>query len=126
MSPPAPPAPPAPPVTSVPSFDVLDADADDEAVAVTDLQLRADQRASLRAVRAETDAKIRPARAQLDKLSEQLEAALRNPSASPDQVNALVDRISAQEAAIRKARIGAWMKSRALLDPQQRAKIGGS
>ncbi len=121
IAPPAPPAPPSPPGRGGLSFDV---EIDDSDIASADLQLRGDQRASLRAVRAETDAKVRPAREQLDRLSSQLESLLRDPSASADQVNALVDRISAQEASIRKARINAWLKSRALLDARQRARLG--
>jgi Heavy-metal resistance len=132
-TPPAPPVPPAPPAPPSPPDPPSYSDGDDDIVDVDDgdledldLQLRPDQRSSLRAARQEADARVRPAREALDKLSSQLTATLRNVNVSPAQVSSLVDQISAQEATIRKARIVAWVKSRAVLDARQRTVLEDS
>lgn len=120
VAPVAPVPPPPPMVNGVPSFDLPD----DDDMDAEELQLRGDQVARLRAVRTATDAKVRASKEQLDKLSAELESLLRDPAASAGQVNSMIDRISALEATIRKARINAWMQSRALLDARQRQKLG--
>jgi hypothetical protein len=116
------PMPPMPPVAPLPpygydadgsSYDAGDFDSDA-------LQLRPDQRSNLRAVRQQSDAQIKTAKKSLERLSNELNAALRNPNAQPQEVNGLVDAISANEATIRKARINAWIRARNLLDARQR------
>jgi hypothetical protein len=87
------------------------------------LRLRPDQRAALKALRAGSDAQIKPAKQALDALSSQLTRTLRDPNASAAQVSQLVDQISRQEATIRKARLGAWLRARALLDSNQRSVL---
>jgi Spy/CpxP family protein refolding chaperone len=119
--PPTPPSPPTPPTPPSPPDAYGDVDA--SAFDGLDLKLRPEQRAALRAARAEADAQISPAHETLDRLSGQLTKVLRNPSAPSSQVNALVDQISAQEATIRKAKIGAWLKSRSALDAAQRKQL---
>ncbi len=121
--PPVPPLPPLPPgpiagwsSTDVPGYNSRSFDG-------SDLKLRPDQRTSLRAVRQQSDATISVAKKELDKLSAQLDSALRNKNTAPNQALRLVDAISAQEAIIRKARVSAWLQSRALLDDDQRATL---
>lgn len=114
--PPLPPAAPLPPYgydADGSSYDSGDFDSDA-------LQLRPDQRSNLRAVRQQSDAQIKTAKKSLERLSNELNATLRNPNAQPQEVNGLVDAISANEATIRKARINAWIRARNLLDARQR------
>ncbi len=122
--PPMPPVAPAPPAGYGYDYDVQgSAGYDDSAFDGAALQLRPDQRNNLRAVRQQADAQIKVAKKTLDKLSDQLSTALRNPNAQPAEVNGLVDAISANEATIRKARINSWLRARNLLDARQRGVL---
>jgi Spy/CpxP family protein refolding chaperone len=115
--PPTPPLPPAPPA-GWSSVDV--SGYDDDSFDGSDLKLRGDQRNRLREVRQQADAQIRNAKKQLDRLSEQLNAALKNDRTQTSEAIRLVEAISAQEVIIRKARVTAWLNARDLLDARQR------
>ncbi|HET9621143.1 MAG TPA: hypothetical protein VFP84_07245 [Kofleriaceae bacterium] len=141
-APPAPPAAPAPP--AVPAIrngdnsDEADEDADeqDRAAAIAepavdpatiadlkDVVLSPDQRTKLAQLRADADAAIANAKRDLDEMSTQLHDALGNPRANEADIAAQIDRISAKEAEIRKARILAWVRARSLLSKDQRKLI---
>ena len=115
--PPRPPLPPAPPA-GWSSVDV--SGYDDDSFDGSDLKLRGDQRNRLREVRQQADEQIRNAKKQLDRLSEQLNAALKNDRTQTSEAIRLVEAISAQEVIIRKARVTAWLNARDLLDARQR------
>jgi Heavy-metal resistance len=131
--PPVPPVaavPPVPPVPPVPSYGGYDpsnlGSFDDSAFGSVDLKLRPDQRAGLKAARIQSEVQVKAATKALNRLSEQLNTALRNPNAQPAEVTGLVDAISTQEATIRKAQILSWIRARALLDPRQRKLLEDS
>ncbi len=104
----------------------IDDDDDDMAEAIDDLKdlaLKPAQRDQITKLRVDSDKTVAAAKKQLDDLSTKLEAAIAN-SATPDaDIARLVDQISTQEAAIRKARILAWSQARRVLDHAQRKKI---
>lgn len=139
-TPPTPPMPPMPPVAPVapvapvtpvtpvtprpPGGFSVDVDYGDfDNFGGSELKLRDDQRAKLKAVRRESETQVKAATKALERLSAQLNAALANPRSQPAQVTALVDAIATQEASIRKAQILSWMRARDLLDPNQRSLI---
>jgi hypothetical protein len=103
-----------------------DGDAADLAPAVAALKglsLDAGQRAQLARLRAESDSQVARARRELDEMSGRLHDTLRDTAASQADVERQIDQISAKEAAIRKARIGAWMKARGVLRKDQRKQV---
>ncbi len=104
----------------------IDADDDDLRDAIDDLKdlaLQPAQRASIVKIRTDSDTKVAAARKQMDDLSKQLETALANSATSDADIARMVDQLSAQEAAIRKSRILAWVQARRVLDVAQRKKI---
>jgi hypothetical protein len=88
-----------------------DQDLDDAVRDLGDLKLDVDQRASISKLRAETDAKVASAKHELDASSERLKKLLENPKASEVEVERAIDAVSQQEAAIRRARIVAWVRA---------------
>ena len=102
------------------------ADDDNLKDAITDLKdlaLKPAQRDAITRLRADSDKSVASAKRQLDDLSAKLHTALGNPATSDADIARYVDQISAQEAAIRKARLLAWAQARRVLDDGQRAKI---
>jgi hypothetical protein len=97
---------------------------DDDAVApLGDLGLSDAQHGEIAKLRADTERQVAAARADVARLSEDLRTQLANPSVTDAQVSAAVDAISAKEAAIRKARILAWVTARRALDAAQRSRV---
>lgn len=112
----------------VPMAPDVDIDADDSDLrdAIQDLKdvaLKPAQRDAIGKLRADSDRTVAAARKQLDDLSDKLHTALGNPATTDVQIATYVDQISAQEAAIRKARLLAWANARRVLDDAQRKKI---
>ncbi|MCW5805482.1 MAG: periplasmic heavy metal sensor [Deltaproteobacteria bacterium] len=90
------------------------------------MTLKPSQREEIVKLRKESERDIAAAQKELAVASQRLEVALADPKASDADIKAAVDRVSGHEAAIRKARLLAWVKARRLLDPDQRAKIEGA
>jgi hypothetical protein len=100
-----------------------DDDLDDAVRDIGDLKLDPDKRAAISQLRADTDKTVATAKHQLDAASDHLKKLLEDPKASETAVANAIDAVSQQEAAIRKARIVAWVKARNLLTYGQRKKI---
>jgi hypothetical protein len=116
--------PPVPPVPPVPGLD-LDLDDIDITIDIDlgALKLSSDQLGQLDIIfDAEQDV-VEPAREQIEDLSEELHDALAADQVDEAKLARLVDEISEREAAIRKAQILAWAKSKRLLDAGQRDRI---
>lgn len=110
--------------SDVPTPDV--ADAADLASAMADLHdlgLKPAQRAEIARIGAESEKAVAAAQERLEQLSSQLHDKLASPAANEAEVGAYIDQITAQESAIRKARILGWVKARHVLDDQQRARV---
>ena len=102
------------------------ADADDAIAALGDAALTGAQRAEIVKLRADTERQIAAAQADVARLSESLRQKLANPDVTDAEVASAVDAISSKEAAIRKARILAWVTARRVLDASQRSRIEGA
>jgi superfamily II RNA helicase len=99
-------------------------DIDDDVVrGLGDLSLSQPQREQLKRLRIESDAKVAQAKHDLERASEMLEKQLQNPNASDADISRSIDTVAQQEAAIRKARILAWVNARRMLDDGQRKKV---
>ena len=110
------------------SIDTPDVDADDDDMKdaikdLRDLALDKAQKEQINKLRADSDTKVAAAKKQLDELSAKLQTALGNAATSDADIGRMVDQISAQEAAIRKARIVAWAQARRLLSDAQRKRV---
>lgn len=102
-------------------------DVDDDAVRdLGDLSLSQPQRDQLKRLRADSDAKVAQAKQALQRASDTLEKQLKNPNASDADISRSIDAVASQEAAIRKARILAWVNARRMLDDGQRQKVEGA
>jgi hypothetical protein len=113
-------------IAAIPMSPDLDADDDDLRDAIGDLKdlaLKPAQKAQITKLRTDSDRTVAAAKQQLDAASDRLEEALGNPRSSDADIARYVDQISAHEAAIRKARILAWVNARRVLDDVQRKKI---
>jgi hypothetical protein len=103
------------------------ADVDDDIVRdLGDLSLSQPQRDQLKKLRTDSDAKVAQAKQALEKASDALEKQLKNPNASDADIARSIDAVAQQEAAIRKARILAWVNARRMLDDGQRKKVEGA
>lgn len=113
-------------IDAIPMTPDLDADDADLAGAIDDLKglaLRPQQRDAIAKLRSESDKAVAAAKKQLDATSAQLEAALANDKSSDHDISKYVDQISQHEAAVRKARILAWVNARRVLDDDQRKRL---
>lgn len=111
---------------NIPMTPDLDADDADLGAALDDLKglaLRPQQRDAITRLRVDSDRNVAAAKQQIDETSAKLEAALADTRSSDADIARYVDQISAQEAAVRKARILAWVNARRVLDDAQRKKI---
>lgn len=81
------------------------------------------QRDAIAQLGRDSEKAVAAAQVRMDQLSEQLHDELAKPAANQAQIGALIDQVTAQEAAIRKARILGWVKARQILDAKQRAKL---
>jgi hypothetical protein len=109
-----------------PDVDLDDADAADFKNAIAglkDIALTPAQRDAIGRLRADSDKQVAAAKKALDDLSNRLHTALDNAATSDADIGRYVDQISAQEAAIRKARLLAWVNARRVLDDAQRRRI---
>jgi hypothetical protein len=107
----------------IPSPDVDDDDDLADAVRdLGDLSLRPDQRAAITKLRADSDKQVATAKQALDAASDHLKKLLETGAGEADVARA-IDAVTAQEAAIRKARILAWLNARKILDDAQRKKV---
>jgi hypothetical protein len=110
------------------SIDTPDVDADDDDMKdaikdLRDLALDKAQKEQINKLRADSDKNVATSKKQLDELSGKLQTALGNAATTDAEIGRLVDQISAQEAAIRKARIVAWAQARRLLSDAQRTRV---
>lgn len=107
----------------IPSPDVDDDDDLADAVKdLGDLELKPGQRAAIAKLRADSDKQVEAAKKALDAASDNLKKLLENGAGEGD-VSRAIDAVSQQEAAIRKARILAWVHARTVLDDGQRKKV---
>jgi hypothetical protein len=100
-----------------------DRDLDDAVRDLGDLHLSLDERATISQLRADTDKQVAAAKHSLDAASDKLKKLLDNPKSNEVEVANAIDAVSQQEAAIRKARIVAWVKARNILSDDQRKKV---
>jgi hypothetical protein len=101
-------------------------DDEDVTVAIGDLKdfaLKPAQRDAIARLRDESAARVAAVERQLEEASQRLETALADPRTSDADVVRLVDQISGHEAAIRKARLLAWVQARRVLDKDQVEKL---
>jgi FtsZ-interacting cell division protein YlmF len=99
-----------------------DADDADLRAAVDHLKnfaLKPAQKDAIAKLRASADAKVAGEQRALDEASKQLETALANVNTRDEDITRAVDRITAHEAAIRKARLLSWVQARRVLDADQ-------
>ncbi len=108
---------------SVPDPSDDDDDIKDAIKDLGDLALKPGQRDAIGKLRSDSDKQVATAKKELDRQSDALKGLLANPSASDADVARAVDAVSSQEAAIRKARLLAWVDARRMLDAGQRAKV---
>jgi hypothetical protein len=87
------------------------------------LRLGPGQRERLARLRADSDREVADARRELEAMSDRLHDTIGNLDAREDDITRQIDLISAKEAAIRKARILAWVRARAVLDDDQRQQV---
>jgi hypothetical protein len=104
-------------------LDVDDDDLDDVVRDLGDLKLQAPQRDAIKKLRIDSDAKVAAAKRELARAEEHLQRQLANTSASDAEISRAIDSVTQQEAAIRKARILAWVNARRVLDDSQRKKV---
>lgn len=98
-------------------------DLDDAMKDLGSIKLAPQQRQQLKQLQVESDTKVATARKQLDAASENLQRQLENSNANVAEIERAIDNVTKLEADIRKARIGAWVRARKLLDESQRQKI---
>ena len=101
-------------------------DIDDAVRDMGKLNLKAGQRDQIKRLRTDSEAKVTTAQRELDRASETLRKQLENPGASDADISRSIDNVAQQEAAIRKARILAWVNARRILDDAQRTKVEGA
>jgi Spy/CpxP family protein refolding chaperone len=87
------------------------------------ITLNQKQKDELAKLRAESDRKIEAAKRDLENMSNRLQDTLGKPDADEGEVERLIDQISNKEAAIRKARVLAWVKARKVLGEDQRKQV---
>lgn len=112
-------------IADMPDDDDMD-DLDDAVRDMGKLDLKPQQREQIKRLRAESDAKVAAAKRELDRASEQLKKQLETANASDADIARSIDAVTQQEAAIRKARILAWVNARRVLDDGQRQKVEGA
>lgn len=111
---------------TIPMSPDMDDDDDDMRDAITDLKdlaLDKGQRDQIGKIRTDSDKEVAAAKAKLDDLSQKLETALGDPKTSDADIAKYVDQISAQEAAVRKARLLGWHKARRILSTAQQKQV---
>jgi Spy/CpxP family protein refolding chaperone len=107
------------------SPDLADDDNDmrDAITDLKDLALDKAQRDQITKIRTDSDKEVATAKTKLDDLSKKLETALGDPKTSDADISKYVDQISAQEAAVRKARLLGWHKARRVLSTAQQKQV---
>jgi len=111
---------------TIPMSPDMDDDDDDMRDAITDLKdlaLDKGQRDQIAKIRTDSDKEVAAAKGKLDDLSKKLETALGDPKTSDADIAKYVDQISAQEAAVRKARLLGWHKARRILSTAQQKQV---
>jgi hypothetical protein len=103
--------------------DADDSDLRDALGDIKDMALKPSQKDAIVKLRTDSDARVAAAKQQLDDASRRLETALGNPQTSDADIVRYVDEISGHEAAIRKARLLAWVNARRVLDDSQIQRI---
>lgn len=102
------------------------ADGDDGDIDINDLgdlKLNTTQKQRLKQYRTESEQAVAKAKGDLDRASEDLQQKLARDDVSNSEIERAIDKVSSAEAAIRKARILAWVKARNELQADQRAKV---
>jgi hypothetical protein len=111
-------------VTVLPDTQTLDPSDTRAAIAdLKNLSLDQSQRAQLARLRAESDRQVADAKRELETMSDRLHDTLGDVGASEADITRQIDLISEKEATIRKARILAWVRARAVLDKDQRKRV---
>jgi len=101
-------------------------DTDDLADAVKDmgdLKLAQPQKDQITKLRTDSEKQVAAAKQALDAASKTLHDQLANGKTSDADIAKSIDAVTQQEAAIRKARILAWVNARRVLDDAQRKKV---
>ena len=98
-------------------------DLDDAIRNMGSIQLQPNQRAALKRLRQDSEAKVASAKRELDRASETLRRQLENPGATEAEISRSIDQVTKLEADIRKARILAWVNARKVLDDAQRKRV---
>lgn len=97
-----------------PDFDDFDLDLDLD-FDVDDVQLDAGKIVALQKIAADEDKATRPAQREVERLGKQLRKVVSGPNPNQAEIDRLVDSITAEEAKIRKARLGALTQTRKVL-----------
>jgi hypothetical protein len=105
-----------------PDFDDDD-DLDDAIKNLGDMKLEKAQKDQLAKLRADSDKQVAAAKQALEQASKALHDQLEAGKANDTDIAKSIDAVTQQEAAIRKARILAWVHARAVLDDAQRKKV---
>lgn len=103
-----------------------DPSTDDVNAAVDSLKnfaLKPAQKDAIAKLRVDTDKLVELERARLEVASKELEMALGDVNVQAAVIERAVDKVTAHEAAIRKARLLTWVQARNLLDPDQRKQL---
>ena len=100
-----------------------DDDVDDAARDLGDLSLTPAQRQAIQKLRTDSDQQVKADKQALAAASKQLRQDIDNPATSDADLSKAIDAVAQQEAAIRKARILAWVNARRVLDDAQRKKV---
>jgi Spy/CpxP family protein refolding chaperone len=103
--------------------DAAGADLDDAIKDMGSLDLKPAQRDQIKKLRADSESKVAAAKRELSRAEDSLHKQLGNPATSDADIARSIDAITQQEAAIRKARILAWVNARRVLDDAQRTKV---
>lgn len=112
--------------------DIGDVDVDDDADLggamsdLDDLKLAQPQKDQIAKLRADSDKQVAAAKHALEAASKALHEQIANGKASDADIAKSIDAVTQQEAAIRKARILAWVHARSVLDDAQRKKVEGA
>jgi hypothetical protein len=112
--------------------DIADVDVDDGADVsaaigdLADLKLAQPQKDRIAKLRADSDKQVAAAKQALEAASKALHDQIANGKASDADIAKSIDAVTQQEAAIRKARILAWVHARSVLDDAQRKKVEGA
>lgn len=106
------------------AVDVDDEDDLDDAIRdLANLKLQKSQKDAIAKIRADSDKQAAAAKQALEAASKTLHDQLAGGKASDADIAKSIDAVAQQEAAVRKARILAWVNARRVLDDAQRKRV---